>query len=68
MHEVILMMLMETHALYIRKATGSKKGYFEAERNKLAFTEQSFYYLHSQKLITSQMPGLISWAPIYILC
>lgn len=43
MHEVILMMLMETHVLYIRKATGSKKGYFKAERNRLAFTEQSFY-------------------------
>lgn len=66
MHEVILMMLMETHVLYIRKATGSKKGYFKAERNRLAFTEWSFYCLHLQKLILSQMSRLISWAPIHI--
>lgn len=65
MHEVMLMMLMEIHVLYIRKVTASKKDYFKAESNRSAFTKQSFYYL--KKLIMSQMPRHISWAPIYFL-
>lgn len=42
MHEVILMMLMETHVLYVRKATGSKKGYFKAKYNRLALLNSPF--------------------------
>lgn len=42
MYVVIPTMLMETHVLYIRKATGSKKEYFKAECNRLASTEHPF--------------------------